>query len=194
MDPSDLVHEGWIYVKAIDWYSLNVSFHIFHKRHSYKSFSWNDNRGQAVRILRLCHSLQMPSGHQELEEPQVKLHLVTNIYWDCPCVKHWPSYQDQGYTKVLVASTLTAGCLLAPHTKNNDLRTIQSQDEERFRKSPCRAVCGDLSGNLWMPDREELVPHVKLSSNLGDKIKQKLWEGPTQLPGHPEHISLLGTK
>lgn len=72
--------------------------------------------------------------------------------------------------------------------------TIKSQKEERFPKSPCRAVCGDLSGNLWMPDREELVPHVKLSSNRGDKIKQKLWEGPTWLPGHPEYISLLGTK
>lgn len=189
----DLAHEAWIYVKAIDWYSLHVSFHSSilvrgtARRALYEMTT-------EVRILRCCHSLQMPSGHQELEEPQVKLHLVANTYWDFPCIEHWPGYQDQGYIKVWVASTLTAGCLLATHTKNNDLETIKSQKEERFPKSPCRAVCGDLSGNLWMPDREELVPHVKLSSNRGDKIKQKLWEGPTWLPGHPEYISLLGTK
>lgn len=49
------------------------------------------------------------------------------------------------------------------HTIDNDLQMVKDQDENGFPKSSCKDVWGDLGGNLWVPNKEELVPHVKLT-------------------------------
>lgn len=58
---------------------------------------------------------------------------------------------------------------------------VRSQDEDGFPKSPCKAIWGDLARNLWMPNRKELVPHVKLRfQSYRPDIKKEIGEGPIQ--------------
>lgn len=59
-------------------------------------------------------------------------------------------------------NSLNSWALLDTHTTGNDLQTAKGQDENGFPKSSYKAVWGDLDGNLWTPNKEELVPLVKL--------------------------------